>query len=57
MITVFSKVEQKVFKPAHCFEVKVVGWLVQNQNVRIAKQSLSQKHFNLYFRVGVAIRL
>ena len=41
------KVDQEFFEPFNSRQVKVVGRLIQKKNVRITKQCLRQKNFDL----------
>ena len=41
------KVDQEFFEPFNSGQVKVVGRLIQKKNVRITKQCLRQKNFDL----------
>ena len=41
------KIQQEVFQPANGRQIQVVGRLVQQQNVRIAKEGLRQQHLDL----------
>ena len=41
------KVDQEFFEPFNSRQIKVVGRLIQKKNVRITKQCLRQKNFDL----------
>ena len=41
------KVDQEFFKPFDCRQVKVVSRLIEKKNIRVTKQSLSKKYFDL----------
>ena len=41
------KVDEEIFQPADGFQIQMVGGLIQQQDVRIAEQSLGQEYFNL----------
>ena len=41
------KVDQEFLQPFDRRQVKVVGWLIQKKDVRITKQCLGKKNFDL----------
>ena len=40
-------VHDEVFQPVDGLDIQIVGRLVQQYDVRVAKEGLSQQHFNL----------
>ena len=41
------------FQPFYCFKVKIVSRLVEQQIVRVAKESLGQHYANFFFSAQV----
>ena len=48
------KVDQEFFKPCDGIQIQMVGRLVQEQNVRIAKQGFGKKNLDLLTAVQLA---
>ena len=47
------EIDEEVLQPCDGVQIQMVGGLVQEQYVRIAKQSLGQQHF--YFQAAVQV--
>ena len=45
------KVEQEILQPLYGSEIQVVGRLVEQQDIRIAKERLSKQHLHLIIAV------
>ena len=48
------EIQQIVFQPTNGFDIQIVRRLVQNQNIRIAKERLRQQHLDLEFSIKLA---
>jgi len=48
------KVDQELLEPSNRIEIQMVGWLIQKQNIRVAKQSLCQKDFDFQITIKLA---
>lgn len=51
------KVDQELLEPSNRIEIQMVGWLIQKQNIRVAKQSLCQKDFDFQITIKLAHHL